>query len=312
MRMKNQGIKLLVLVLFNLIVNNVLAQQEAQYTHYMYNPSIINPAFTGYRNTLSATLLHRSQWIGLSGAPTSQTFSISSPLTNEKVALGLNLSNDIVGPLTDMAINGDFAYTILTENSNLSFGLKAGIKRMTFDPSKLTFEDQTDSDFNIIKNQILPQIGIGFMYEKENLYLGMSVLNLIETDFKNAQKNPLYNANERRNYYGSVGYIFNLKDNLDLKTSMLIKAVAGAPLQTDLSANFLINKKVTLGAAYRWDAAISCLFGYQVSESFLIGAAYDYETSTLKNNTSGSGEIVLRYDFLNSLSSKRILNPRIF
>lgn len=304
--------KPLLLVLFGLIVNMAFAQQEAQYTHYMYNPSLINPAFTGYRNTLSASLIHRSQWIGMEGAPTTQSFSISTPLANDQVALGLNFSNDNVGPITDMGVSGDFSYTILTEKSNISFGIKAGVQRMTFDPNKLTIEDQTDLDFSAISNQIVPQIGIGVMFEKENLYLGLSALNLVETDYKNASLNPLYSANKRRNYYGTVGYLFSLKDNLDLKTSMLVKAVAGSPLQADVSANFLLNKKITLGAAYRWDAAVSALVGYQISKSFMIGAAYDYDTSPISNYTSGSGEIVLRYELLNSLSSKRIINPRIF
>ena len=311
MKMKKYIKKSLVLF-FNLVALYSFGQQEAQYTHYMYNPSIINPAFAGYRNSMTAVLLHRSQWIGLDGAPTSQTFSISSPLKNEKVALGFNISNDRIGPVSKIGVNADFSYTIMTETANISYGIKVGAQRMSFDPSKLSIQDNTDIDYKAESNQFIPQIGVGLMLEKENLYLGVSVLNLIETDYKNTTQNSLYQSSEKRSYFGSVGYIFKLSNKLDLKTSMLTKMVFGAPLQIDLSTNFLINKKVTLGAAYRLDAAVSGLLGYQISESFLIGAAYDYDISPISKQISRSGEIVLRYDLSNAFSSKRILNPRIF
>lgn len=308
--MKNR-IYILVLFIVILSSNQTFAQQDPQFTHYMYNPSTINPAFAGYRNSLSGTLIHRSQWIGVKGAPSSQALSIQSPLSNEKIAIGANLYNDVVGPVNEMALNFDFAYTIMTENSNINFGIKAGLQNYSFDPNKLSIQDQTDTNFSTIKNQFSPQFGAGVMYETPNLYLGFSVPNIIETQHKNVIDNEIYSGKERRNYYASAGYIFQLPSNIKLKTSAVSKIVSGAPIQLDLSANFLINEKITAGAAYRFDAAVSIMAAYQLTKELMIGASYDYDTTDFSKTNSGSAEFILRYE-VSSKSIKRILNPRIF
>ncbi len=308
--MKNR-IYILVFLVITLSKSQTFAQQDPQFTHYMYNPSTINPAFAGYRNSLSASLIHRSQWIGVSGAPSSQALSIQSPLSNEKIALGANLYNDVTGPLNEMALNIDFAYTIMTENSNINFGIKAGGQSYSFDPNKLSIKDQTDGNFVAVKNQFTPQIGVGLMYETAKLYLGVSVPNIIETKHENTSVNEIYTGKELRNYYASAGYIFDLSSNIKLKTSAVSKIVLGAPVQLDLSANFLFNEKITVGAAYRFDAAISAMASYQLTKELMIGAAYDYDTTRFSKTNSGSAEFILRYE-VSTQTVKRILNPRIF
>jgi type IX secretion system PorP/SprF family membrane protein len=303
--------KLLVLIIL-FAGNNLNAQQDPQFTHYMYNPSTINPAFAGYRNTLSGTFIHRSQWIGVKGAPSSQALSIQSPLNNEKIAIGLNLYNDIVGPVNEMALNFDFSYTIYTENSNINFGLKAGIQSYGLDPTKLSIQDPTDTNFEAIKNQFSPQIGVGFMYETSQLYVGISVPNIIETKHENSALLEYKSSKERRNYYGSIGYLFNLTSNLMLKTSAITKIVNGTPMQIDLSANLLIKEKITFGTAYRLNAAASLMAGYQLSNDFFVGASYDLDTTKFSKTNSGSAEFILRYELSSKLNHKRILNPRIF
>lgn len=308
--MKNK-IYILVFSVITLSKSLTFAQQDPQFTHYMYNPSTINPAFAGYRNSLSASLIHRSQWIGVSGAPSSQALSIQSPLSNEKIALGANLYNDVTGPLNEMALNIDFAYTIMTENSNINFGIKAGGQSYSFDPNKLSIKDQTDGNFVAVKNQFTPQIGVGLMYETANLYLGVSVPNIIETKHDNTSVNEIYTGKELRNYYASAGYIFDLSSDIKLKTSAVSKIVVGAPVQLDLSANFLFNEKITAGAAYRFDAAASVMASYQLTKELMIGAAYDYDTTSFSKTNSGSAEFILRYE-VSTQTVKRILNPRIF
>jgi type IX secretion system PorP/SprF family membrane protein len=309
--MKNKIYTLVLITVVFLNVNSLFAQQDPQFTHYMYNPSTINPAFAGYRNSLSATLIHRSQWIGVKGAPSSQALSIQSPLNNEKIALGANLYNDVVGPINEMAFNVDFAYTIMTEKSNINFGIKGGVQSYSFDPNKLSIQDQTDTNFTTIKNQFSPQIGVGVMFETSKLYLGVSVPNIIETRHENSSLTEFKTSTERRNYYASAGYIFDLSQTIKLKTSAISKIVAGAPLQLDLSANFLFNEKITVGTAYRMDAAVSLMAGFQLTKELLIGAAYDYDTTEFTKTNSGSAEFILRYE-LSTNTVKRILNPRIF
>ncbi len=292
--------------------NLLFAQQDPQYTNYMYNPSAINPAFAGFRNTLSATFIHRSQWLGVDGAPTTDALSIHSPLENDKIAVGANITNDAIGPTNKMSFNGDFAYTIFTENSNLSFGAKVGVQRYSLNNNKIRLQDYSDPDFLNFENTISPQVGFGFMFETTNLNVGVSVPNVIEKDYSKAGSNSIYKANDRRNYYGFVGYIFNLSSNTILKTTALSKMTVGAPIQVDVSANFLFYQKLTLGVGYRPNAAVSGLLGYQISDSFMIGCAYDRDITTFTNVNSGSAEFVLRYEFLNKISNNRILNPRIF
>lgn len=310
-KMKNiqKNITALILLLF---VSITFAQQDIQFTHYMYNPSTINPAFAGFRNTLSGTFIHRSQWLGVKGAPSSQALSIQSPLKNENVAVGGNLYYDVIGATTEMALNGDFAYTIMTENSNINFGIKAGVQSLSIDPNKLTIRDANDPSFSSLDNQFSPQIGAGIMFETTKLYLGFSVPNLLEPTHKNVGDNTLYDSKERRNYYTSVGYIFSLSENTLLKASALSKIVLGAPAQFDVSGNFWFNEKLVLGAAYRVNAAASALVGYQFPSGFMIGASYDYDTTSFSKTNSGSAEFVLRYELVGKKSKTRILNPRIF
>lgn len=291
--------------------NVMLAQQMPQYTNYMYNPSAINPAFAGHRDKLSATIIHRSQWLGFEGAPVTDAFSVNSPFNNGKIGLGINITSDATALTNNTSINGDFSYTIFGQKSNLTFGAKVGLQRYSLDKNKLKLEDQTDPDFLSFKDATSPQIGFGLMYNTSNLTLGISVPNVLEKEYSQSLEN-IYINSERRNYYLSAAYNFNISPNTLLKTTALSKLVIGAPLQLDFSANFLLYQKLTIGLGYRPDAAVSGLLGYQLSDSFMIGCAYDYDTTEFTNVNSGSAEFIMRYEINLKPTSLRILNPRIF
>ena len=111
-------------------------------------------------------------------------------------------------------------------------------------------------------------------------------------------------------YYFIGGYVFDLSDNIKFKPAFLSKVVSGAPLQLDLTANFMFNEKFILGAAYRWDAAMSGLAGFQINQNWMIGYAYDAETTKLANYNSGSHEIFLRYEFKGK--KEKVVSPRFF
>lgn len=294
------------------LINISFAQQEPQYTQYMYNPSAINPAFSGFRNCLSGTLIHRSQWIGMEGAPTTQNLSIHSPLKNENIALGFNAINDNLGAASNISFNGDFSYTILSNNSNFTFGIKAGIERLKLNFDKLKLQDYSDIDFTNFNSSVAPQVGIGFMYEMKNFVAGIGVPRLLETKHLKENGNDIYIGKERRTYYTNIGYLFNIAPSILLKTSANSKITTGAPLQLDVSANFWFNEKFTAGLGYRLSTAASLLVGYQITDEFMIGGAYDYDTTKFTKPNSGSAEIIIRYEFVKNSSDKRILNPRIF
>ncbi|WP_423999078.1 PorP/SprF family type IX secretion system membrane protein [Maribacter sp. IgM3_T14_3] len=291
------------------------AQQDAQYTQYMYNTISVNPAYAGSRGVLSIAALHRSQWVGLDGAPTTQTLNFHTPVS-EHVGLGLSVVNDEIGNGTnqDTYIDAAFSYTVKTsEEGKLSFGLKAGGHLFNVDFTKLR-NYGAETNLPNIDNKFSPNFGAGIYYHTDQFYAGLSVPNFLQTehfDSSDTNSSSLI-AQERMNFYLITGYVFDLNNNVKFKPAALIKAVKGAPLQLDLSANFLFNDKFSLGAAYRWDAAISALFGFQLNDQLMLGLAYDKETTDLGATrfNDGSFEIMLRYEFLNKY--KRVITPRFF
>lgn len=292
----------------------MVAQQQSQYTQYMYNNFSINPAFTGYRNSLSAVLLHRSQWMGFEGAPTTQTFSIQSPLKDDVSGIGLDFYNDNIGEISNMAVSGNYSYTIETTNFNIAFGVKAGISRLSVDFGKLTLENETDKSFENNVNKINPQVGAGMLLYNEKFYFGISAPNLLENNFieANPQQTLLKEAKEKRNFYAMGGFVWDISETLAFHPNVVAKVIDGAPVQIDVSGNFVFNKKVTFGVAYRHEAAFSALAALQVSEAFLLGLSYDYDTTKFSNYNNGSAELVLRYELFNNLINRRIINPRVF
>lgn len=284
------------------------AQQDPQYTQYMYNTMSVNPGYAGSRGIFSVTGLHRSQWVGIDGAPQTQTLGIESPLTDQ-LALGVNIINDKLGPSQEAYLDANFSYTIPTSlRSTLSFGLKAGVRFLDVDFSKGTAKQQNDPNLVNINSKFLPTVGLGLYYENDSRwYLGLSVPNLLTTKHYDNYDQAI--AKERLHAYLIGGYVFDLNKDVQFKPAFLAKAVAGAPLSVDVSANFLFNETITLGAGYRWGDSVGALAGFQVSEGLFIGYAYDYTTSGLNTVTSGSHEIMLRFDLINP---GRIKSPRFF
>ena len=310
--MKYKYIAILFLVLLPLF--GVQAQQDAQYTQYMYNTMSVNPAYAGSRGALSITALYRSQWVGLDGAPETQTLNVNSPIS-EKVGLGLSVVNDKIGNGTnqDTYIDGAFSYTVKTsETGNLSFGVKTGAHLLSIDFNKL--RNYTGSSTIIGEDQVNKfsiNFGAGVYYHTNKFYAGLSVPNFLKTEHFNDSAST-YLAEERLNLYLISGYVFDLNANTKFKPTLLLKAVNGAPLQMDISANFKFNDKFTVGAAYRWDAAVSALFGFQISDQLMLGMAYDKETTALGNTefNDGSFEVFLRFELI--FRDRNLLSPRFF
>ncbi len=296
------------------------AQQDAQFTQYMFNQLAYNPAYAGSRETLSLIGLHRTQWVGLEGAPRSLTFSAHSPIgESEKVGLGINVLRDEIFVTDETYIDASFSYRIdVSDTAKLAFGVSGGIQMLNVDLSRTSaFQggDILTANANI-DNRIVPQVGAGIFYNTNKFYFGFSVPNLINTehfDLSNNSDNAttVSVATERFHYFFSTGYVFDLSDKVKFKPAALVKVVNGAPIGADLSASFLFNEKFRLGAAYRLDAAISAMAGFQLTKDLLIGLAYDRETTELQQFNSGSYEFFLRYE-VPRLSKKKLIAPRFF
>lgn len=305
-----------VFILF-LFFTKVNAQQDAQYTQYVYNTIAINPAYAGSRETLNVTALYRAQWIGLDGGPTTQTLNINSP-SGERIGLGLSFVNDEIGNGTtqETYIDGVFSYSIpLSAEQKLSFGLKASANLLSLDFSKLIgfTEEQNLNFIPNIDNKLSPNFGAGIYYHSDKFYVGLSVPNFLQTEhFDNSSSSSTFLGQEQRTYYLMTGYVFDLSASLKFKPAILLKGTSGSPLQTDISTSFLYNDKLSLGAAYRWGAAFSGLVGFQLSNEIMLGLAYDREITALGNTSfnDGSFEVLLRYELFNN--SRKVLNPRFF
>jgi len=289
------------------------AQQDAQFTQYMYNTLSINPAYAGSRDLLSAVLLHRSQWVGLDGAPQTQTLSGHTPLT-EKIGIGLNIVNDQIGPATETYFDGNFSYSLeVLKDYELRFGLKAGGHLLDVDYTKLNIFDETDGNFqaNNVDKKFSPQVGLGLMLHSDKFYVGLSAPNILETKhFDESSDASESTAKERIGYYLISGYVFDLSSDIKLKPTILTKITTGAPLQVDVSANFLFYEKFTLGAAYRWSSAVSALVGFQFTEALMVGVAYDADTTEFSEYSGGSFEAFLRYELFKSYN--KMVTPRFF
>lgn len=294
----------------------LFGQQDAQYTQYMYNTVSVNPGYAGSRGQLSIAALYRAQWVGLEGAPKTQTFNLHTPLGYNGVGLGISAINDQIGPTSETYLDLDFSYTLQTsQEARLSFGLKASGHLLDIRFSELN-QDWTNPggpDPTLqqdVDNKFSPNIGAGVYYHTQRFYIGLSAPRILET--KHFEKSSLSTANEQMNFYLITGYVYDLNPLWKFKPAILTKVIRGAPLQLDLSANFMYNERFILGAAYRWDAAVSAMAGFQVSPEFLIGLAYDREVTELGRAVfnDGSFEIILRYDFIKV--ADLLKSPRFF
>lgn len=286
----------------------VSAQQDPQFTQYMYNTMSINPAYAGSKGYFSAVALSRTQWVGVQGAPETQTLSISAPVNYSGLGLGLNIVNDRLGPSSEVYFDANASYTIRTsEEGNLAFGLRLGGRVLNLDWSKGRFRNP-DVVFNEnVSNRFLPTLGAGVYFYKPKWYVGLSVPNFIRTEHYNDFIESI--AAERLHYFLIAGYVFDLSETFKFKPAALVKAVSGAPLSADISANFLYDEKLTIGVAYRWGDSISTILGFQVSESLHIGYAYDLTTSNFRNYNSGTHEVMLTFDVF---KQAKVISPRFF
>ncbi|MBC8767185.1 type IX secretion system membrane protein PorP/SprF [Arenibacter sp. BSSL-BM3] len=282
------------LLLFSITV--LFGQKEPQYTQYMYNIGSFNPAYVGTVETPDISGLYRVQWSGIPGAPKTLRFGVNLPLANEKNGLGFNVVSDQLGPTSQTYI--DFAYSFqvkLSDDTKLSFGVDAGGSLLDVDYTKGDFENPNEPLLNNADtfNKFYPTIGAGMFMYQENWYVGLSVPNFLTSGIYADEVANIIEDKVQFNFIG--GYVFDLSEGLKFKPAFLMNYLNGAPLNLNLSTNFLISDLVTLGASYRLDNAISGLAGLQISNSLFMGYSYDYNTNGLGEYSQGSHEVILKF-----------------
>ncbi|KJD35529.1 membrane protein [Tamlana sedimentorum] len=277
------------------------AQQDPQFTQYMYNMSVINPAYaTADEGILNLGGLYRTQWVGMEGAPKTGTFFAHTPI-NEKIEMGISFTNDNIGDVvTENNIYADFAYVLpVGFESKISFGLKAGVT--LFDTNFSDFELQsgnssTDTAFDENISKAFPNLGVGAFFFGDNYYLGLSAPNLFATKHLEDDSGIKATGVENVHYFFTGGYVFDLNRDLKLKPAFMARGVKGAPLAVDVTVNVLIQEKLEAGIGYRLGDAVSGLVSFRVTPELRIGYAYDYTTSNLGEFNSGSHEIMILFD----------------
>ena len=303
--------RLIVLLGLVLLGDQATAQQDSQYTQYMYNTMMINPAYAGSRDCTSIFALYRNQWVGLDGAPKTASLSFHTPFEEKHIGIGAGIYHESIGPQYTNVRDVDFSDNLDFDESKLAFGLKAAAGFYNFDRNKLNLLYPNDAAFEGKANIFLPNIGAGVFYYGEKYYVGFSIPYLLDTKtFSKTDERKITDINEKQHYNLMGGYVFDLSPDFKFKPAALMKVVSGSPLQVDLSANFMYDDRFVLGAAYRWSAAVSAMAGFQIDRNWFIGYAFDWETTKLSKYNSGSHEIFLRYEFIRDI--QKIISPRFF
>ena len=302
--------KNLVKLLFTiLLASQVSAQQDPQYTQYMYNMNIINPAYTGSTEGLSVGALYRSQWVGLDGGPETFTFNIHSPV-GKQVGLGLSVISDQIGPVKETNAYVDFSYTIPVGTvTKLAFGLKGGFTFHDIGLISLDLIDDFDPNFQSNINEMTPNIGAGvYFYKPNKYYISASVPNILNGVHLDTQGRKI--GSESEHFFAAAGYVFDLSENFKLKPHALLKYATDAPISYDINANLFMYNIVEVGLGYRLQDSFSGMINFQVSNNMRIGYAYDAIRSDLDIVTNSSHEIFINFDL--NFTTKVSRSPRYF
>ncbi|TXE06375.1 type IX secretion system membrane protein PorP/SprF [Seonamhaeicola algicola] len=293
--------KIAALLVLALVSLQSVAQQDPQFTQYMYNMSVINPAYaTANEGILNLGGLYRTQWVGLEGAPKTGTFFAHTPV-NDKIELGISFTNDDIGDIvSENNIYADFAYVLpVGIESKISFGLKAGVTLFDTNFNDLMLQSggsSSDQAFDENISKAFPNLGVGAFFFADNYYLGISAPNMLSTKHIENENGITATGVENVHYFFTGGYVFDIDKNLKLKPAFLARAVKGAPMAVDVTANVLINEKLEAGLGYRLGDAISGLVNFRITPELKVGYAYDFTTNNLGDYNSGSHEIFILFD----------------
>ena len=282
---------LLLIIFFNTIS---YAQQTPHYTQYLYNMQVLNPAFVGSNADLSVSLLSRQQWVGIEGAPETQTFSINAR-TKNGFGFGATVINDKLGLSSSTNINVDASYTLATSRyGRLAFGLKGGV---TYFNNNLSGGVTPDNEMYASTNDKFLNVGFGGLYYEENFFIGFSVPNLLKsTEFEIPENTDESYGISNQNYFLSAGMMYNLSEDFKLKPSTIIKYTPSLPVSIDINSNLIYKDKLEAGLSYRYENSVSALFALIINKKYRIGYSYDYKLAKYGSNLS-SHEIILRFDF---------------
>ena len=285
------------------------AQQDPQYSQYMFNQLAINPAYAGSKEAISTAIFLRSQWTGMDGAPTTQTLTVHGPTRKKKVALGLTIVGDQVGPKNSIGVLGTYAYRIKLGKGKLSMGLRAGAYQFIFDWNKVKYKDPDIYNQNSLTSITVLTADAGAYYYTNDLYAGFSVTHLNNGRLTTVSNQNGEDAQLSPHLFFTAGKAFVISDKLIFSPSCMVKAVKNTPVTGDLNLSFLIQKRLWVGVSGRSSYGIVGYTQFCITDKFKIGYAYDFGMNKI-GTRSGSHELMLSYDFM--VSKPPFASPRYF
>ena len=293
-------------VAFLLLASVAGAQQLPQYTQYMINDYVINPAVAGTKEFFEARLNQRYQWSGIDDAPRTYTLSVNGPLKSRKFGIGGYIFTDVTGPTRRSGFYGSYSYILkLSEEAKLSMSLSLGLLQYAVDGSKITLENSADVALsNALQSSILPDAGFGLHLYSETFYLGASAPQLFESHVKFFDEAEDGATNLSRHFFVTGGYNIKTEGDFTFVPSFLVKYVEPTPVQIEFSGRAIYRDALWLGGSYRLDDAAAILVGYDYLDNLSMAYSYDIITSGLNKYTSGSHEIMVGIRFMRALPKK--------
>lgn len=288
------------------------AQQDAQYSQYMFNPLVYNPAYTGSREALSATLLLRRQWLGFEGGPATGMVTLHSPIADERHGIGFLFAQDHIGVTSTSNLAGTYAYRLPLGKGYLNLGLSAGCLLYKSRFSEINPADPDPVKPSVDASAVLPRAGAGAYFHTKKLYAGFSIPNLLAGRYFGTG-NPTAGqvaSKQSMHMFAMLGAILPLSDNVSFRPSALLKAVPHSPWQVDVNTTFFFAKVLGVGVGYRTTDALVLMLEYQSQRRFRAGYAYDLTLSPLRTATSGSHELMIGLDL--GWGKSNFMTPRYF
>jgi type IX secretion system PorP/SprF family membrane protein len=291
--------------------HSAIAQQDALYSQYMFNKLLVNPGYAGSKEVLSIDILDRYQWVGIEGAPRTFTIAAHSSMRNRKVGLGMYAYKDQIGPIENKGMMGTYSYRIFFKESVLSFGVQAGFK--FFDIEWLdAYISEPDPLFTFADIQrVSPDANLGIYYYTPTYFLGISSKQLFQNEYGTVMVNGRSTYTRlSRHFYAMGGTAYELSPFLALRTSMLMKYVAAAPVQVDVNLSVVFADQFWVGFSYRTEKALIFLTEFRLLPYMRVGYSFDYYFNEIATQNKGTHEIRLGLDF--ELFQSRMLTPRYF
>ena len=288
--------KSLVAIILLTMVSWAMAQQRPIISTYMFNGLALNPAYAGSLNVLSASFLHRKQWVNVDGAPVSNIAAIHSSFYGNQIGLGILASQDVVGVHKESAMYFNGAYKIKTGVGILAMGLSGGFDNRRSDFTQLNILNPGDELLTRISTRFTPNFGTGVYFANPKMYIGISVPYILENSlYKTQADGTTSDAKESRYYYATGGIVLDISPNVKFSPSTLIRYQEQNRLGWDLNATIIFDGIAYTGVSYRNGDALVFLTQLILNENFRIGYAYDATVNELSSQSRGTHEILLNY-----------------